>query len=125
MRDATTGGLVLRPERARTRCSGWLSRLVLLAALGFGLFSPYRAAPRAAEIEEVESCSDATESETAAHARATHRNARRSQHGDGPARARIELVRASIGPDTGIGAVPRPRWQLPRRCAPPDDDPLG
>jgi len=102
-----------------------MSRITLLVALAFGLVSPVRAAPRAVESEEVESCGDAAESEATAHARAATRHGRRAQRQGGPAQAHIELAHDSIGPSTRIAVVARPRWQLPRRSAPPDDDPLG
>jgi hypothetical protein len=102
-----------------------MSRVTLLVAVLFGLLSPYRAAPRAAESEEVEVWGDAAEGEEAAHGRTHARHGRRAQRHGGPTQADIELVAASIGPSTGIGTLARARWQLPRRALPPDEDPLG
>ena len=115
---------MVRGPRWAALHSGWMSRLVLHVALAFGVLSPYRASPRVAESEEVETCGDSSESE-ATHARTAHRNARRGLGQGGPAHADLALLRTSVDARSGVRVLAHPRWQLPRRSNPPDEDPLA
>jgi hypothetical protein len=108
-----------RPAR-RARARGLLqSRWVLVLALLFGLASPLRASPREAEAE-VESCDEYLENNEAARPFAREQR-RTAHHGSTRSRA-IDL---SLPPlELGSRSLVRdpPRWQLPRRPAPPEDD---
>jgi hypothetical protein len=107
------------------RRSGWTSWLSLVFALAFGVFSPYQAAPREAESEEVEAWGDRAEAEESAHARVAARHNRRAHRPGGASASEVTFASVPARFTTAVGEVPRPRWLRPRRNPPPDDAPLA
>lgn len=105
-----------RPGRARGLLQ---SRWVLLLALVFGVVSPLRAAPREAEAEVSEGCDEHLEANGVAQQ--VGREHRRAHHGSARARA-IDLSLPPLELGSRSLVADPPRWQLPRRPPPPEDD---